>query len=161
MEMLFIQKSLPAYDVPKMSDRHGLNLNITVPASGGNGLPVVAYIHGGGFSFGSGTYSHYDQSKVVELSVIMGQPIIAVNLKYAHPISLVVASLTLFVAIALGFLGFSLPTSCLIAATKPTEVCSTSMLLFNGYISTSKALVEMQAESRSLGRVPVPVSGHI
>jgi carboxylesterase type B len=83
MEMSFIQKSIATYDIPPMSDHHGLNLNITVPQDGGENLPVVVYIHGGGFTFGSSSYSHYDQSKVVELSVIMDQPIVAVNFKYA------------------------------------------------------------------------------
>jgi carboxylesterase type B len=82
MEMSFIQASLPKTDVPAMSDTEGLNLNITVPNEGGRNLPVLVYIHGGGFTFGSGSYPHYDQSKVVELSVVMGQPIIAVNIKY-------------------------------------------------------------------------------
>jgi carboxylesterase type B len=82
MKMSFIQASLSRTDVPEMSDTEGLNLNITVPKEHGENLPMLVYIHGGGFIFGSGSYPHYDQSKLVELSVVMGQPIIAVNIKY-------------------------------------------------------------------------------
>lgn len=81
MEMSFVQEHLPKPDLPPMSDLDGLNLNITVPQDGGNNLPVVVYVHGGGFAFGSSTYPHYDQSKVVELSAIMDQRIVAVNFK--------------------------------------------------------------------------------
>ncbi|KAK1846294.1 para-nitrobenzyl esterase [Colletotrichum chrysophilum] len=73
---------IPGFEKPPMSDLHGLNLNVTLPVEGGHKLPVVVYVHGGGFVFGSGSYSHYDQSKVVELSSIMNQPIISVNIKY-------------------------------------------------------------------------------
>ncbi|VUC36291.1 unnamed protein product [Clonostachys rosea] len=82
MEMGFIQCQLPELDVPGMSDLNGLNLNITVPMEGGSNLPVIVYIHGGGFTFGSSSYPHYDQSKVIELSAIMNQPTIAINFNY-------------------------------------------------------------------------------
>jgi len=81
MEMGFIQKEISELNVPEMSDVNGLNLNVTVPLEGGENLPVLVYIHGGGFTFGSSSYPHYDQSKVVELSVIMNQPIVAINFK--------------------------------------------------------------------------------
>lgn len=64
-----------------MSDTEGLNLNITVPLNGGKDLPVLVYIHGGGFQFGSGTYSHYDQGKVVDLTSSVEKPIVAVNFR--------------------------------------------------------------------------------
>lgn len=79
--MGFIQQQLPMPDLPPVSDIDGLNLNITVPIEGVSDMPVLVYIHGGGFTFGSSALPHYDQSKVVELSQIMGQPIIAVNIK--------------------------------------------------------------------------------
>ena len=81
MEMSFIQQHLPKFDTPPMSDLDGLNLNVTVPLSGGSNMPVLIYIHGGGFIFGSNSYPHYDQSKVVELSAMMNQRIVAVNIK--------------------------------------------------------------------------------
>lgn len=81
-KMSFIQAKIPAFDLPPVSDTDRLNLNITVPLEGDSSLPVLVYIHGGGYVFGSGTHPHYDQSKVVELSSIMDRPIVAVNLKY-------------------------------------------------------------------------------
>lgn len=81
MEMAFIQQNLPMPDVPSMSDLHGLNVNVTVPERGGCNLPVMVYIHGGGFVFGTGASPVYDQSKIVELSAIMDQPVVAVNFK--------------------------------------------------------------------------------
>ena len=81
MEMSFIQEHIPKPNLPDMSDLCGLNLNVTVPQDGGLDLPVIVYIHGGGFTFGSSTYPHYDQSKVVELSAIMNERVVAVNFK--------------------------------------------------------------------------------
>ncbi|CAI6030914.1 unnamed protein product [Clonostachys chloroleuca] len=60
LEQSFIQQPFQNFGLPPMSDTEGLNLNITVPLNGGKDLPVLVYIHGGGFQFGSGTYSHYD-----------------------------------------------------------------------------------------------------
>lgn len=83
MEMSFIQHRIDgAEHLPPMSELDGLNLNITLPANTEvKNLPVLVYIHGGGFTFGSSSYPHYDQTKFVQLSKIMGQPIIAINLK--------------------------------------------------------------------------------
>ncbi|KAM6527605.1 hypothetical protein FALCPG4_008660 [Fusarium falciforme] len=82
METTFIGAELPKFDPPPISDTESLNLNITVPPEPGHDLPVLVYIHGGGFAFGSNSYPHYDQSKVVDLSVVMGQPLIAININY-------------------------------------------------------------------------------
>lgn len=87
MEMRFLQQTLPELDVPPMSDVDGLCINITVPENRPEAkktglLPVLVYVHGGGFAFGSSSYPHYDQSKVVELSSLVGTPIVAVNFKY-------------------------------------------------------------------------------
>ncbi|KAF7555501.1 hypothetical protein G7Z17_g2139 [Cylindrodendrum hubeiense] len=82
IEMGFIQKEIAQLNIPEMSDIHGLNLNVTTPTEGGKNLPVIVYIHGGGFTFGSSSYPHYDQSKVIELSAIMDQPLVAINFNY-------------------------------------------------------------------------------
>lgn len=74
-------------DALTMSDIEGLNLSITVPAASdgsplqGRDLPVVAFIHGGGFGNGSGGFPQYDMARVVRLSAAKGLPIIAVTLK--------------------------------------------------------------------------------
>lgn len=81
MEMQLIQQAIPKFDVPPMSDLDGLNLNITLPKERTEGLPVLVFVHGGSFTFGSSSYPHYDQSRIVKLSVEMGKPIIAVNFK--------------------------------------------------------------------------------
>jgi acetyl esterase/lipase len=85
-EFGFIQKSLP---VPEFvtSDLEGLNLNITIPliegriADSAHQLPVFVYVHGGGFALGSNAWPHYDQSRIVKLSVELGLPVIGVGIK--------------------------------------------------------------------------------
>ncbi|RMJ17766.1 hypothetical protein CDV36_002575 [Fusarium kuroshium] len=74
MEMQLIQQSIPKFDVPPMSDLDGLNLNITLPkdCNETSQLPVLVFVHGGSFTFGSSSYPHYDQSRIVKLSVEVG-----------------------------------------------------------------------------------------
>ncbi|RSL84917.1 hypothetical protein CEP51_003642 [Fusarium floridanum] len=83
MEMQLIQQGILKFDVPPMSDLDGLNLNITLPkdCNEASQLPVLVFVHGGSFTFGSSSYPHYDQSRIVELSIEMGKPIVAVNFK--------------------------------------------------------------------------------
>ncbi|KAI8663429.1 Carboxylic ester hydrolase [Fusarium keratoplasticum] len=85
-EMDLLQQAIPQFDVPLMSDLDGLNLNITLPKDCNEGsiprLPVLVFVHGGSFTFGSNSYPHYDQSRIVKLSIEMGKPIIAVNFNY-------------------------------------------------------------------------------
>ena len=68
-----------------MSDVDGLNLNIYVPAGGQvprNGdLPVFAFLHGGGFVGGSSSFPPYEMTRIVQLSIAKGMPVIAVSLK--------------------------------------------------------------------------------
>ncbi|KAH8675161.1 Alpha/Beta hydrolase protein [Ilyonectria robusta] len=82
MEMSFIQQSLPKFDVPPMSDTDGLNLNITVPQHYVDKMPVLVFIHGGGFNFGSSSYPQYDQTRIVQQSIGLRKPIVAVNFNY-------------------------------------------------------------------------------
>ncbi|KAJ4181189.1 hypothetical protein NW755_011232 [Fusarium falciforme] len=74
-EMGLIQQAIPQFDVPLMSDLDGLNLNITLPKDRNEGsippLPVLVFVHGGSFTFGSSSYPHYDQSRIVKLSIEM------------------------------------------------------------------------------------------
>lgn len=83
-----VQQSLPETEVPAMSDLDCLNLNICVPRSVGlptatRKLPVLVYVHGGAFLFGSNWYPHYVQDKFVELAERKGTPVITVIFKYA------------------------------------------------------------------------------
>jgi carboxylesterase type B len=70
---------------PLMSGTECLNLNITVPDSVSaepvSGLPVMVFVHGGGFIMGANYWPQYDASRLVKLSVEMGLPIVAVSIK--------------------------------------------------------------------------------
>ncbi|KAH7028780.1 Alpha/Beta hydrolase protein [Microdochium trichocladiopsis] len=60
-----------------------LLLNVYRPAGlFGKPLPVLVWIFGGGFVQGSGSDARYNLTFLVDRSVEMGQPIIAVNLNY-------------------------------------------------------------------------------
>jgi carboxylesterase type B len=65
-----------------MSGTECLNLNITVPASATNGLmPVMVFIHGGGFLMGANYWAQYDPCRLVELASGEGMPMIIVGVK--------------------------------------------------------------------------------
>ena len=85
IEFGLIQKKLEAPPIPPVSDLEGLNLNITVPAGltidPAKGLPVLVFIHGGGFLFGGNWAPHYDLANLVAFATSKGQPIIAVSIK--------------------------------------------------------------------------------
>lgn len=86
-EFAFLQHKLE-YDRSLMtvSDLDCLNLNITAPASikEDQKLPVLAFIHGGGFSVGSPSVPQYDMTRLVELSVENGMPMIVVSIGYVQ-----------------------------------------------------------------------------
>ncbi|KPM40140.1 hypothetical protein AK830_g6442 [Neonectria ditissima] len=87
IEFGFIQRSLPKPDFPGVSDLDGLSLNITVPGqantiSSTNNLPVLVFIHGGGFSIGANWWPQYDFVRLVKLSADLGSPIIGISINY-------------------------------------------------------------------------------
>lgn len=78
-----IQQPLPC-TYRETSLLHGLALSITVPstATPTSSLPVLAFIHGGGFAIGSTTWPQYDFSRLVRLGVARGTPFIGVGINY-------------------------------------------------------------------------------
>ncbi|KAH6995430.1 carboxylesteras-like protein [Ilyonectria destructans] len=87
IEMSFIQQSLEKPEFPGISDVNGLTLNITVPAKMKDvgtvkDLPVLVFIHGGGFAIGGNWWPQYNFTRLVELSAASGTPIIGVNINY-------------------------------------------------------------------------------
>lgn len=83
MEFGHLQHALPHTATPQ-SATECLNLNITMPNkySASNLLPVVVFLHGGGFAIGSNSWPQYDFRRLVELSIRGSTPIIGVNIKY-------------------------------------------------------------------------------
>ncbi|KAI4596293.1 hypothetical protein KJ359_005422 [Pestalotiopsis sp. 9143b] len=87
MEFSFIQHTLPKPEFPGASDVDGLNLVVTVPSSEGaqtkhEPLPVLVFIHGGGYAIGGNSWPQYDFSRLVRLAAELGKPIIGVNINY-------------------------------------------------------------------------------
>jgi carboxylesterase type B len=81
IEFSLIQQALPCPQI-RQSDQECLNLNITAPKHASNDLPVVVFVHGGGFSIGSNAWPQYDFRRLVNLSIREGSPIIGINIKY-------------------------------------------------------------------------------
>lgn len=81
-EQGLIQAQLPFAPFTQSATK-GLTLNISLPANvkQGDGLPVVAFIHGGGFANGSANLPQYDLARLTELSVEQNSPIIAIGVK--------------------------------------------------------------------------------
>lgn len=82
MEFAFVQQMLPKPDYPGMSDVDGLTLNITVPQDASQDkLPVLVWIHGGGFALGANWWPQYDFGRFVKLAQREGTPFIAVGIR--------------------------------------------------------------------------------
>lgn len=81
MEHSLLQHSLPHGEFTS-SETEGLNLNLFVPSQCKGSLPVFVYVHGGGFTIGSGAWPQYDLTGVVKLSNQLGTPVIGVTIKY-------------------------------------------------------------------------------
>jgi carboxylesterase type B len=58
-------------------------LNITVPTNipQGEKLPVLVFLHGGGFSIGGNSWPQYDMGRLVQLSAEVNQAIIGITIK--------------------------------------------------------------------------------
>lgn len=86
LEYAFLQHELPTTPKYSYSDTECLTVNISVPSKQvrddfGPGLPVLAFIHGGGFVTGSASWPQWDLAALVELSVKAGTPMVAVGIK--------------------------------------------------------------------------------
>ncbi|CAG5173460.1 uncharacterized protein ALTATR162_LOCUS7632 [Alternaria atra] len=73
----------------KMSEFDCLNVIVTIPKgalssekSGGRGLPVFVWVHGGGLSIGANSWPQYDLRRFVERGVEIGKPFIGVSIEY-------------------------------------------------------------------------------
>ncbi|CAK7202829.1 hypothetical protein SEUCBS139899_005556 [Sporothrix eucalyptigena] len=79
-----IQKSLPLPADPGSSATKCLNLNLNIPAgtTASSNLPVLVFIHGGGFFTGGNWWPQYDMRRIVQLSVDQKNPIIVANINY-------------------------------------------------------------------------------
>ncbi|KAL1889728.1 hypothetical protein Sste5346_008714 [Sporothrix stenoceras] len=81
-EFNLIQQTLPL-DQPafETSDRDGLLVNITAP-DGAAYLPVLVFLHGGGFRTGSNMWPQYDLARLVSLAAELGTPFVGVVVSY-------------------------------------------------------------------------------
>ncbi|KAF2099803.1 alpha/beta-hydrolase [Rhizodiscina lignyota] len=85
MEQLLIQHALPHPEY-RQSDIDCLTVNIVTPSEDqvppNQALPVLVFVHGGGFVTGSTSWPQSDLSELVNLSVKNGMPIVAVGVNY-------------------------------------------------------------------------------
>lgn len=84
-EHLLLQHSLPHPDY-SFSDTECLTLNVSAPSLDARGtkaepLPVVVFLHGGGFATGSASWPQWDLARLVERSVKLDSPVVAVGIK--------------------------------------------------------------------------------
>ncbi|KAL5404596.1 hypothetical protein PMIN03_009023 [Paraphaeosphaeria minitans] len=81
-----IQAVIDETPSPRMSGIECLNVNITLPSPIGpentRKLPVMVFIHGGGFIMGSSSAPYFDSTRLVSLSVELGTPVIVVSINY-------------------------------------------------------------------------------
>ncbi|KAF7535351.1 hypothetical protein G7054_g5466 [Neopestalotiopsis clavispora] len=81
-EQALIQRELPSTPVGQ-SGLDCLTLNITVPPwKKSDDLPVLLFVHGGGFKTGSGAHPQYDMASITQLSISRQQPMISVSINY-------------------------------------------------------------------------------
>ncbi|KAG8162827.1 hypothetical protein KVR01_007305 [Diaporthe batatas] len=85
-EHLLLQHALP-HPAYAFSATECLTLNVSAPSLDARGagaapLPVVVFIHGGGFATGSASWPQWDLAPLVERSVKLGGPVVAVGINY-------------------------------------------------------------------------------
>lgn len=81
IEQTIVQKPLPIPDF-EFADTKSLTLHISVPSTQNKGrLPVLVFVHGGGFTTGSSSYPQNDLGNMVAVSVKVQIPIVAVGIK--------------------------------------------------------------------------------
>jgi acetyl esterase/lipase len=82
VELGHVQHTLPKKELPQ-SDLDCLNLNIAVPsdATPSSKLPVLFFIHGGGFFIGANSWPQYDTARLAKLSIEKGLPMVIVTIK--------------------------------------------------------------------------------
>ncbi|KAB5533474.1 Alpha/Beta hydrolase protein [Coniochaeta sp. 2T2.1] len=86
LEQLLLQHTLP-HAAYTFSDLDCLTLNVSAPnasvrGKAGKPLPVLVYVHGGGYVTGSANWPQWELNRLVELSVQEGEPIVAVGINY-------------------------------------------------------------------------------
>jgi carboxylesterase type B len=76
-------------ETERMSEFDCLNVIVTIPKdaqssrkSGGRGLPVFVWVHGGALSSGSNSWPQYDLCRFVQRGVEIGKPFIGVSMDY-------------------------------------------------------------------------------
>ncbi|KAJ9655440.1 hypothetical protein H2198_005696 [Neophaeococcomyces mojaviensis] len=77
-----IQKSLPV-DHPLVCDEEEcLNLVLTLPSVEATNVPVIVFIHGGGFFIGCNGWPQYDLASLVRQAQKDGKPFVGVGINY-------------------------------------------------------------------------------
>ncbi|ODQ65975.1 alpha/beta-hydrolase [Nadsonia fulvescens var. elongata DSM 6958] len=74
----------PWFEFPEASELECLNINISVPDTKANKdlLPVMVYIHGGAYAYGTGVSPMYDGMTLSTLSAKKDQPTIVITFNY-------------------------------------------------------------------------------